>query len=72
MPNGGSDCCGACWFNARNLRQAGHRQADQPIPAHCTIRDLPLANPFYIYCANHPHRCPERHFIAPRTMLLGI
>jgi hypothetical protein len=60
MPNGGSDCCGTCWFNARNHGQAGHRHADRSISAHCTIRDLPLANPFYIYCANHPHRCPDR------------
>ncbi len=21
MPNGGSDCCGTCWFNAKNIRQ---------------------------------------------------
>lgn len=60
MPNGGSDCCGTCWFNARNQGQAGSRHADRSIPAHCTIRDLPLANPFYIYCGNHPHRCRER------------
>ena len=19
MPNGGSDCCGTCWFNAKNI-----------------------------------------------------
>ena len=60
MPNGGSDCCGTCWFTTRNQGQAGFRAADRSIPAHCTIRDLPPANPFYIYCANHPHRCPER------------
>ena len=60
MPNGGSDCCGTCWFNARNGGQAGSGHADRSIPAHCTIRDLAIANPFYTYCANHPHRCPER------------
>ena len=60
MPNGGSDCCGTCWFNARNQGQAGYRHADRSIPAHCTIRDLPIANPFYTYCANHPHLSPEQ------------
>jgi hypothetical protein len=60
MPNGGSDCCGTCWFNARNQGQAGFRHADDSIPAHCTIRDLPIESPFYTYCGNHPHRCPER------------
>jgi hypothetical protein len=60
MPNGGSDCCGTCWFNAQNDGQAGFRHADPSIPAYCTIRDLPIEDPFYTYCANHPHRCPER------------
>jgi hypothetical protein len=60
MPNGGSDCCGTCWFNAQNKGQADFRQADRSIPAYCTIRDLPVESPFYTYCANHPKRCPER------------
>lgn len=60
MPNGGSDCCGTCWYNAQNKGQHDWRQADRSIPAYCTIRDLPVANPFYTYCANHPKRCPQR------------
>jgi hypothetical protein len=60
MPNGGSDCCGTCWFNARNEGEAGQRHADRSIPAICTIRDLPIEAPFYTYCANHPHRSRER------------
>jgi hypothetical protein len=60
MPNGGSDCCGTCWFNAQTKGQAGFRAADRTIPAHCTIRDLPIEVPFYTYCANHPHRSRER------------
>lgn len=60
MPNGGSDCCGTCWFNARNKGEAGYDHADDPEPNHCTIRDLAIADAFYTYCANHPHRRPER------------
>ena len=60
MPNGGSDCCGTCWFNAKNKGQAGYDQADDPEPDFCTIRGLPIEYPFYTYCGNHPHRRPER------------
>ncbi len=60
MPNGGSDCCGTCWFNAQNRGEAGSRNNNRTIPAHCTIRDLPIVGPFYTYCANHPHRRPDR------------
>jgi len=60
MPNGGSDCCGTCWFNAQNKGGAGYRHADATTPAHCTIRDLNIESPFYTYCANHPHRSPDR------------
>jgi len=60
MPNGGSDCCGTCWFNAQNKGQAGYRHTDRTIPAHCTIGDLPVKSPYYTYCANHPHRSRER------------
>ncbi|WP_428101272.1 hypothetical protein [Candidatus Rariloculus sp.] len=27
---------------------------------HREIRDLAIEDPFYTYCANHPHRRPER------------
>lgn len=60
MPNGGSDCCGTCWFNARNKGKAGYDHARDPDRSFCTIRDLRIENPFYTYCANHPHRRPER------------
>ena len=60
MPNGGSDCCGTCWFNTMNKGEAGYRHAADPEPAYCTIRGLPLDDPFYTYCANHPHRRPDR------------
>ena len=60
MPNGGSDCCGTCWFNAGNKGRAGYLDPRERGPAFCTIRDLPIRNPFYTYCANHPHRRPQR------------
>lgn len=60
MPNGGSDCCGTCWFNAKNRGEPGYGHADSREPDHCMIRDLPIKNAFYTYCANHPHRNPNR------------
>jgi HEAT repeat protein len=53
MPNGGSDCCGTCWFNARNL-------AEGPEPHFCTIRGLAIVNPFWTYCGNHPHKRAQK------------
>ncbi len=60
MPNGGSDCCGSCWFNARNKGEAGFRHIDDPGADFCTIRGLEIKNPFWTYCNNHPWRRPER------------
>ncbi|MCY3767731.1 MAG: hypothetical protein OXH06_20125 [Gemmatimonadetes bacterium] len=61
MPNGGSDCCGTCWFNRKNQ---GERDwllyVDTSVPSHCEIRDIAIKDPFYTYCANHPHRRPDR------------
>lgn len=61
MPNGGSDCCGTCWFNRKNGGERGaSRDWDNAEPHFCEIRDFEPDNPFYTYCANHPHRRPER------------
>ena len=60
MPNGGSDCCGACWFNRSNGGQLGSVNFKPDIPSFCEIRDLPIPNPFYTYCANHPYHRPNR------------
>jgi hypothetical protein len=60
VPNGGSDCCGTCWFNARNKGEAGYAHAGDPEPNFCTIRGLAIENPFWTYCGNHPHRRPDR------------
>jgi hypothetical protein len=61
MPNGGSDCCGTCWFNSRNKADAAKAEATRASqPATCTIRSLAIEKPFWTYCANHPHRRPQR------------
>jgi hypothetical protein len=60
MPNGGSDCCGTCWFNEKNKGEAGYGHADDPEPNFCVIRQLKIEDPFYTYCANHPHRSPDK------------
>lgn len=61
MPNGGSDCCGTCWHNRANGGEAGfpHREGPRG-PSYCEIRHLHIPNPFYTYCANHPHHRPAR------------
>ena len=55
MPNGGSDCCGTCWF-----RQRGSHNAKRETQSHCEIRGLDIPDPLYTYCANHPHHRPRR------------
>ena len=71
MPNGGSDCCGTCWFNAKNKGEAGYGHMNDPEPAFCVIRDLAIEDPFYTYCANHPHRRPERDPMPIGPVLTG-
>ena len=60
MPNGGSDCCGTCWFNKANHGKKGCDHRDDSIEPYCRIRRAAIKNPFYTYCANHPHRRPSR------------
>ena len=60
MPNGGSDCCGTCWFNRANHGRAGSANHDHLVASHCEIRDEAIEDPFYTYCANHPYRRPDR------------
>ena len=60
MPNGGSDCCGTCWFNRSLEGQRGSGNFNRETPSHCEIRDLDIPDPFYTYCANHP--CHPRHW----------
>ena len=61
MPNGGSDCCGTCWFNLKNRGKPGYPEhTDDRVAPHCAIRDEPIEDPFYTYCANHPYHRPDR------------
>ena len=60
MPNGGSDCCGTCWFNRANGGEMGSDHHDHSIPSYCEIRDLEIEDPFWTYCGNHPSRLQRR------------
>jgi len=71
MPNGGSDCCGTCWFNAKNKSEEGYAHSRDPEPPFCSIRNLPIEDPFYTYCGNHPHRRPGRDRIPIGPVFTG-
>ena len=71
MPNGGSDCCGTCWFNRSNGGKAGFRNHDHEIPSYCEIRQLEIESPFYTYCANHPYNRPDRDPIPIGPVYVG-
>lgn len=60
MPNGGSDCCGTCWFNSKNDGTPGYHGAEKDGMVVCQIREHEIEDPFYTYCVNHPHHNPER------------
>ena len=46
MPNGGSDCCGTCWFNRKNEGEAGYGKGrDSSIEPYCDIRGQAIENP---------------------------
>lgn len=60
MPNGGSDCCGTCWFNRANGGKKGSGNHDGSVPSYCEIRDLAVPTPFWTYCSNHPYRLHRR------------
>jgi hypothetical protein len=60
MPNGGSDNCGTCWFNAKNKGESGYDHVDDPEEDLCAIRNLAIPHPFYTYCSNHPHHNPTK------------
>ncbi len=60
MPNGGSDCCGTCWFNTVNNGKPGYPENSQTNDLICEIRNFKPDDPFWTYCANHPHHNPEK------------
>jgi hypothetical protein len=71
MPNGGSDCCGTCWFNRKNHGEAGYARIKSTEPAYCEIRDFGILNPFYTYCANHPYRSSARDRVPVGPIFVG-
>ena len=62
MPNGGSDCCGTCWFNRSLEGKRASANFNREIPSRCEIRDMGIPDPFYTYCANHRKRCGSPTF----------
>jgi hypothetical protein len=60
MPNGGSDCCGTCWFNCKNEEKPGYHGSKKEGIVICTIREIEIPDPFWTYCANHPHHNREK------------
>lgn len=60
MPNGGSDCCGTCWFNSKNNMESGNNALQKEGKVNCIIRNVEINNPFWTYCANHPHHNIEK------------
>lgn len=72
MPNGGSDCCGTCWFNNKNRNEsvASDLLAESE-PTICTIRNFEIENPYWTYCANHPHHNPAKHQLPIGAVYIG-
>lgn len=60
MPNGGSDCCGTCWFNSTHEGKVGYFKTEPGSRTRCVIRDLLIEDPFWTYCVNHPHHNPGK------------
>ena len=71
MPNGGSDCCGTCWFNRSNSSERGSASFNREIRSFCEIRHLAIPDPFYTYCANHPHHRRNRDPIPIGPVYVG-
>jgi hypothetical protein len=71
MPNGGSDCCGTCWFNEKNKGEAGYNHRGDAGREYCLIRRLEILSPMYTYCANHPHRNPNKLDIPLGPVFIG-
>ena len=42
MPNGGSDCCGTCWFNRSNSRERGAASFNREVPSYREIRQFAI------------------------------
>lgn len=73
MPNGGSDNCSTCSFNRWNMEKEGsaERHRRRSGTHHCEIRDEPIEDPGYTYCANHPWRRSVRDPIPVGPILVA-
>ena len=58
MPNGGPDNCGTCCFNSTHEGEVGYIETDAEV--RCVIRDVPIVNPMWTYCANHHYPNADR------------
>jgi len=59
MPNGGSDNCATCWHNSRHPGQAGYGSFPDA-RCECLLRGVPIEDPLFTYCPNHPHHDPGK------------
>ena len=60
-----------CWFNANNKGQAGYSRSSRSRASFCEIRGLEIVSSAYTYCANHPHRCPQRDDVPIGPIMTG-
>ena len=61
MPNGGTDNCGTCWFNARNKGEAGYDHINDEGIHYCVIRNQVITgDAFHTYCANSPYNTNDK------------
>lgn len=56
MPNGGSDCCGTCWFNKANKGEWGASIGISSLRRSVASGAWPSVIPSITYRANHPYR----------------
>ena len=71
MPNGGTDSCSSCWFNATNQGQRGLPPQGPLEAPFCTIRHFAIPDPTHTYCVNHPKRRPERDSVPIGPAFVG-
>ena len=64
MPNGGPDCCGNCSHNCA-VQEMAHPHPSQRDRfeqlSRCTLRQVPIPNPFWTYCANFAYGKHPEH-----------
>lgn len=63
MPNGGSDNCERCAFNAHAYDSQGNylNPSERSTPeGHCLVRQVPIPNPHWTYCENGTECRPRK------------